>query len=108
MKVLDMCMCDENKMVYRKSVDEMFGGDWGEYGDWKGYYRALREGNCEELWFNFDEIDRRYFILDDGGEGIVLKDGRIVCICWRGGLCNIWEEDDEEQIEWIKERLEIA
>lgn len=104
MKVYDKCICDENKMVFRSSMEKVFEY---EFGSWKDYYRSLEEGSLDILDFEYEDIDRRYFVIDDGGECIVLKDGSIINICWRGGMCRVWREEDEDCIDDIIMKLGI-
>lgn len=89
MKVIDLCICDENK-AYSAKPEEIFDGTWKEY------YESLCEGAIEEIDFELKDIDKRYFIILDGGEAIRLKCGAILEICWRFGECHIWPMDVED------------
>lgn len=103
MKVLDMCVCDENEMVDKIKVKEFFG----EFGciSWREYFECLEEGSLDILSFNYEDIDRSVFVIDDGGELIRLKNGCYVNICWRGDCCRIWFECDDEKIEFMNNKL---
>lgn len=102
MKVLDMGYCNEKDMLSTRSVKDTF---IYEGRSWKGYYYKMLFGSLDEINFKYEDIDRRYFIMEDGGELIVLKDGTILNVCWRGDMCRVWEEDDEEKISFIKRML---
>ena len=95
MKIIDLCCCDRNEAVYNVNARQFFADT--EYGNWRGYYNSLVEGSRDTIEFEFDEIDRRVFIIDDGGEIVRLRDGRYFEICWRFGECAIWLVDDFEK-----------
>lgn len=95
MKIINLCCCDKNDAVYKVSAREFFKD--AEYGNWRGYYESLVEGSNDNVEFEFDEIDRSLFVLDDGGDIIRLKDGRYYEVCWRFGECIVWLVDDFEK-----------
>lgn len=99
-KVLDMQVCDENDMIFMMNDDELFGG-------WKEYYSNIKVGCGKELDFVYKDIDKKVFIIDDGGELIRLKNGEYVNICWRGDMCAVWYEKDEDMIKFYNEKLNI-
>ena len=99
-KVLDMQVCDENKMVFMMNSDELFE-------DWKSYYNEIKNGYGYKLGFTYRDIDKKVFIIDDGGELIRLKNGKYVNICWRGDMCAVWYEDDEDMIKFYNEKLNV-
>ena len=103
MKVLDMCVCDENNMVFKSSVREFF--EEFECRSWRDYYNYLKECSLDILSFNYEDIDRSVFVIDDGGELIRLKDGCYVEICWRGDCCRVWFEFDDEKVEFMDNKL---
>ena len=72
---------------------------------WVGYWNAMQYGCLDDIEVNYDDIDRKVYVVSDGGELFRLKDGRWMNICWRGAACHIWEEDDPETLEIIKSRL---
>lgn len=69
---------DEMQEELKEAIDSMF------------------EGSLDELTFTKQDVDRRFYILDDGGESIVLKNGDIYNVCFRGSRCRVWKEEDNE------------
>lgn len=95
--VIDLCCVNESDMVINASPLEYL-----EYTDsWESYYEELLDGSLDDVWFDLEDIDQNLFIIDDGGEMIRLKDGTLVNVCFRGDSCHVWEEDDDERIEYI-------
>ena len=97
--VIDLCCVNESDMVQHQSPLDIIGS-------WVDYYESLCIGSLDGVWFDLDDIDQRLFIIDDGGEMIRLKDGSFVNIVFRGGQCRMFEEDDEERIDYIQELLQ--
>ena len=96
MKIIDMCICEEDKKVYKKDARHFME----EWNGWRGYYNALMWGSLDEIWFRFEDIDRSVFIVEDGGDVIRLKSGEYVSVCWRGLHCRVWSMwDDKETTE---------
>lgn len=92
--IINLCSCDENKVSKMDlEMEEEFKIELDE----------IFECSLDELDFEKKDINKKFWILDDGGDMIVLKDGRIINVCFRYGMCRIWEEDDEELISYIKE-----
>ena len=97
--VIDLCCVNESDMVQNQSPLDIIGS-------WKDYYERLCIGSLDGVWFDLDDIDQSLFIIDDGGEMIRLKDGSFVNIVFRGDQCRMFEEDDDEQIDYIQELLQ--
>ena len=91
MKVIDFCYCEKEDMVYKISEEEFFDG-----GSFREYYEEMVYGSLDEIWFKFEDIDKGLFVILDGGDIIRLKNGKYVNVCWRGGMCRIWELDNWE------------
>lgn len=106
MKILDLCICDENEMVYAKTEKEFFGYFECD-GDWKGYYKNLKAGSLDKISFTLKDVYKDVFVVDDGGELIRLKDGSYMRICWRGCACRVWPEKDEEFTEYLDSMLNL-
>lgn len=66
-------------------------------GSWRSYYRDLVRGSfLNEVYFQFEEIEKSIAVLEEDGEILKLKNGDWVHVCWRGEQCRIWKEQDEE------------
>lgn len=91
MKVIDFCYCEEKDKIMNISEEEAFNG--GSFGE---YYEEMVDGSLDEIWFKFEDVDRSLFVYLDGGDIIRLKNGTYVNVCWRGGMCRVWELDDWE------------
>ena len=91
MKIIDTMFCAKEDMLQRGSMKELFGETWKEY------YERLKECAlyAEEVSFTLKDIDRSILIVNEDGENIFLKDGRIMQTCWRFHSCRIWEIEDE-------------
>lgn len=96
--VLDKCVVDENKSVYNMTEDELIGS-------FEDYIESVNQGNLDNKHFDIGEVDTSVFIIDDGGELFRLKDGTYINVCWRGGQCRIWPEDDADVIAYYNEKL---
>lgn len=94
MKIIDLCCCDRNDAVYSVNARKFFAD--ANYSNWRGYYNSLVEGSRGRINFQYDDIDRSVFVIDDGGDIIRLKDARYFAVCWRFGECAVWEIDDVE------------
>lgn len=101
MKVYDYC-CDERFVISVKEFFEVNGCN-----NWKDYYELLDSCSLyeNEVYFEYEDIDRKVFVIDGGGELIRLKNGDFVNICWRGDVCRVWKEDDIERIEFFNKML---
>lgn len=56
------------------------------------------EGSLDHLDFSKEDIDDRFVVLEDGGECIVLKDGRIFNVSFRGAHCRVWKNTDNDYL----------
>ena len=86
-------------VTYKKTVKETF-----EYNgrSWRNYYKDLVRGSfLNEIDFEYEDIDRTCFVLYDGGEGIRLKNGTWIVICWRGSECRVWKETNTRTIRML-------
>ena len=101
-KVLDLCVVDENKNVHFSDEKDLFEY---ENGKWEDYVAKLNSCNLDNYKLKVDDVDKDVFIIDDGGELIRLKDGSYIEICWRMDLCRMWKENDEERIKYFEEKL---
>ena len=91
MKVIDFCYCEEENRVCEISEEEFFGG-----GNYREYYENMVEGSLDEIWFKFEDVDNKLFVILDGGDIIRLNNGKYVNVCWRGSMCRVWELDNWE------------
>lgn len=91
MKVIDFCCCEKEDMVYKVSEKEFFDG-----GSFREYYENMVDGSLDEIWFKFEDVDKKLFVFLDGGDVIRLKNGKYVNVCWRGSMCRVWEVDNCE------------
>lgn len=80
--------------VIRMSTKDVF-----EYegGNWRGYYNSLKQCSLDTIDFNYEDINKQVFVIEDGGEIINLNDGRWMNVSWRGTACRVWEEEDEDK-----------
>ena len=97
--VIELNCVNESDMLSNSSPLEFIDS-------WESYYEELEYGSLDDIWFDLADIDQNVYILDDGGEMIRLKDGTFVNIVFRGDSCHIWEEDDDDKIEFINYLLE--
>lgn len=97
MKVIDFCYCEEKDRVCRMEEREFF-----EEGSFREYYSNMCVGSLDKIWFKFKDVDVDVFVYLDGGEMIRLKSGEYVNVCWRGSMCRVWLEDDEEFLEELE------
>lgn len=102
-KILDLCVVNEDNNIWYADPEEIF--EYEEPRSWKGYIDRLNNCNLDNLTFNLDNIDTSVFIIDDGGELFRTNDGVYYEVCWRGDMCRVWEEDDDERIEYFEEKL---
>ena len=101
MKIIDMCICEEGKKVYKEDARRFME----EWKGWRGYYNTLLWGSVDEIWFMFEDIDRSVFIVEDGGEVIRLKSGEYVNVCWRGLRCRVWSMWDDHEATKVYDEL---
>lgn len=100
--VFDKCVVDDSKAVSEYEPKELFQYEGGSF---LNYIRSVNNGNLDGEYFNPEDVDRSVFIIDDGGELFRLKNGTYINVCWRGGQCRVWPEDDEELIAIYNEKL---
>ena len=91
MKVIVFCDCEKEDMVCEVSEKEFFDG-----GSFREYYENMVDGSLDEIWFKFEDVDKKLFVCLDGGDVIRLKNGKYVNVCWRGSMCRVWELDNWE------------
>lgn len=96
--VLDKCVVNEDNSVYNMTEDELFGS-------FEDYIESVNKGNLDGKYFDIGDVDTSVFIIDDGGELFRLKDGTYINVCWRGGQCRVWPEDDSDVITYYNEKL---
>lgn len=101
-KVLDLCVVDEDQMVDEQDEKELFTYEGGNF---KRYIEQVNMCNLDDEVFDQDEIDKSVFVVDDGGELFRTKDGRYYEVCWRGDDCRVWQEDDKDRIAWFDSKL---
>lgn len=94
--VIDMLACNKEEARREDYVEEVLGS-------WKHFYRELLNGSLDEINFDLQDIDQTIIYQTDDGEILRLKDGKYIETCWRGSMCRVWEVDDEEYLEYIKE-----
>ena len=63
------------------------------------------EGSLDDLDFTFDDVVRNIVIIGDGGDYILLKDGRVFNVCWRGDCCRVWLEKDVMFIKYLNKLI---
>lgn len=80
--------------ITRMSPRDVFGY---EGGTWKEYYNSLNRCSLDRIDFNYEDINKQVFVIEDGGEMINLNDGRWMIVCWRGDACRVFEEEDEDK-----------
>ena len=97
MKVIDFCYVEEKDRVCVKEEREFF-----EEGSFRNYFRDMCRGSLDKIWFSFKDVDVNVFVYLDGGDMIRLKNGEYVNVCWRGDMCRVWVEDDEEFLEELE------
>lgn len=91
--ILDL-MCDEDKKW--RECDK-------KYESVKGFIYYVWMESYGKLCGHLDEIDDRFYVELDGGNEIRLKNGKWMSVCLDNGDCSVWEEDDEEMIEYLNE-----
>ena len=104
MKILDLCSYEPDNIFEAKPRD-MF--EYSSPRSRSGYLDSVNSGNLDGMCFELSEIDKKVFIIDDGGELFRLKDGTYINVCLRGDVCRVWEEDNEERIKYFNEKLGI-
>lgn len=102
MKVLDLCVIGDDN-VHQVSPASMF--EYSQPRSWSGYIADVNDGNLDGEYFELQDVDKRVFIIDDGGELFRLKDGSYWNVCWRGDTCRVWEEDDPDRIAHFNAKL---
>lgn len=88
--LIDLCMVNEEDVV-----EEM---DLNQIEEFNDYIDEVFACSLDPIDFDEFDIDKRFWILEDGGEAIRLKDGRYFETCFRGNMCRVWEADNEELI----------
>lgn len=102
MKVIDFCYCEEKDRVCKMEEKEFFEG-----GSFREYYKDMCRGSLDKIWFKFKDVDVDVFVYLDGGDMIRLKNGEYVNVCWRGDMCRVWVEDDEEFLEELEKYRKV-
>ena len=105
MKVLDLTIVGDDN-VYQASPADIF--EYSDPSSWYGYIVDINVGNLDGIHLTLGEIDRRVFVIDDGGELIRLRDGTYLNVCWRGKRCRVWEEDDPDRVAALDAQLGIC
>ena len=103
--ILDLCVCDEDYKTYTAPENEVF--EYNEPHTWAGYISSINASNLDGVYFPLSNIDKTIFIIDDGGELFRLKTGAYMNVCWRGSMCRVWVEDDEDRIKYFNEKLSV-
>lgn len=102
--IIDLCIYDENDQMHRASdyEDELLEGMDKAFDE-------LFVCSLDYVWFERKDINDKVFVIDDGGDLILLKDGTLVNICWRGDQCRVWKEDGRSsKARYIKKLLRKA
>ena len=98
---IDLCFIKEEDMVYEANEDNKL--------DFKDTIEGIFSGSLDTLWFTKKDIDKRVFIMLDGGEMVLLKDGTLVNACFRGPFCRVWKEDGRSsEARFVKKLLRKA
>lgn len=102
MKIIDLCYVEEENVVSVKEEKEFF-----EEGSFREYFRNMYRGSLDKIWFKFKDVDVDIFVYLDGGDMIRLKNGEYINVCWRGDMCRVWVEDDEEFLEELEKYRKV-
>ena len=86
--ILDLCCYAESDQITEASEyeEEVLDG-------MDECFKSLHDCSLDKLWFDYKDINQKVFVMDDGGDILLLKDGSLVNVCWRGDQCRVWKED---------------
>lgn len=79
----------EGRECFEEELDRIFSG-------------SSEDLTFEPLEFERKDVNENVFIIGDGGDLIMLKNGILVNVCFRGCECSTWKEDSTSTVRYIK------